>query len=113
VAYELKIPDSLKIHPVFHVSRLKQYIEPTDHPGRPPVAPPPPPETIESEIEYEVEWIMDHRKRKNRLEYLVKWKGYPAYEASWEPITHLSHAQETVKEYELLRGRSIGEGGIV
>jgi hypothetical protein len=100
VAYKLELPASLKIHPVFHVSRLKSYVEPTSYPGRSPVTPPPPPETVEDHEEYEVEQLLDHRNRKGKEEYLVKWVGYPEYDASWEPLANLSHAQESLEEYE-------------
>ena len=112
-SYKLNLPESFKMHPVFHVSLLKPYTEPSTYPGRPPILPSPPSIIVENEEEYEVERILNHRNRRNRKEYLVKWKGYPEYDASWEPESHLSHAPKSVKEYELLRGRSPEEGGMV
>jgi hypothetical protein len=55
-AYKLQLPDSLKIHPVFHVSLLKPYLS-----GRAKL--PPPPEVIYDEFEYEVESILDHENK--------------------------------------------------
>ena len=53
--------------------------------------------------EYEVEEIVRHRKRRRgkqtTLEYLVFWKGYPAHEATWEPVENLQNAPEKVEEY--------------
>jgi hypothetical protein len=43
--------------------------------GRRPV-PPPPTTLVDGEEEYEVEAILDSRMRYNRLEYLLKFKGY-------------------------------------
>ena len=40
------------------------------------------------------------KMRKGKKEYLVKWVGYPDYDASWEPLANLSHAQESLEEYE-------------
>jgi hypothetical protein len=42
--------------------------------------------------------------KRNRIEYLVKWVGYPNYDASWEPLVNLSHAQESIARYELRGG---------
>ena len=41
----------------------------------------------------EVESILAHRKRKNRFEYLVKWKDLPETENSWEPEHHFDTIQ--------------------
>ena len=35
------------------------------------------------------------------MEYLVKWKNYPLEEASWEPVTNLTNAQEAIEEFHL------------
>ena len=36
-----------------------------------------------------VEALLKRRKQGRRVEYLVKWLGYPAHEATWEPRTTL------------------------
>jgi hypothetical protein len=42
--------------------------------------------------EYEVERIIRGRYRNDRLEYLVKWKGYPNSRNTWEPLANLNKA---------------------
>jgi hypothetical protein len=102
VAYELQLPPSLKVHPVFHVSKLKAYHPDTQFERE--QAARPPPEIVDGEEEYEVERIMDMRERgrgrSRRVEYLVKWKGYPEYEATWERESHLTHAQEALRDFQ-------------
>jgi hypothetical protein len=100
VAYRLELPESLRIHPVFHVSLLRPYKDPASFPDRALPTPPPLPVTIEDTPEYVVERILDHRTRHHRLEYLVKWEGYPDYDASWEPGEHLANAPEILREYK-------------
>ena len=38
---------------------------------------------------YEVECVLSHRRRRRKLEYLVKWVGYQ--EATWEPEIFLKN----------------------
>jgi hypothetical protein len=109
VAYKLELPESLRIHPVFHVSLLRPYKDPVSFPDRSPPIPPPLPVTIDDTPEYVVERILDHRTRRHRLEYLVKWEGYPDYDASWEPGEHLANAPEILREYKA--SRTMPEGG--
>jgi len=113
VAYRLELPESLKIHPVFHVSLLRPYRNPTTFPDRALPSPPPPPVTIDDATEYVVEKILDHRTRRHRTEYLVKWDGYPDYDASWEPQEHLANAPEILRAYKASRRRPEGGGSIV
>jgi hypothetical protein len=99
VAYRLKLPSRMRIHPVFHVSKLEPV--PADPFQRDAPPPPPAPVVLEDEPQYEVEEILDHRKRKGRLQFLVKWLGYPLDDARWEPRAHLEpHAAELLREYE-------------
>ena len=97
VAYEVQLPMNMTIHNVFHVSLLKAYVE-----GRGP-APPPVPIEVNGELEYEVEYIIDHRvktmKRHKRTEYFVKWTGYGAEHCTWEPAENLQNSKQAVQEY--------------
>lgn len=34
---------------------------------------------------YEIERIVDKRARGDRVEYLIKWRGYPDSQNTWEP----------------------------
>ncbi len=52
------------------------------------------------EEEFEVEKIIGKRKYKNKIKYLVKWKGYPESEATWEPASNLKKAHSKVEQYE-------------
>lgn len=46
--------------------------------------------------EYEVERIDGERQIGGLTEFLVKWKGYPAEERTWEPMAHLDHSQHAI-----------------
>ena len=97
MAYQLALPLSWGIHDVFHASLLLPYKETITH-G--PNFARPPPDLIESEEEYEVENIINHRHygRGRQLQYLIKWKGYPSSDNTWEPQENV-HAENLVKEY--------------
>jgi hypothetical protein len=101
VAYRIRLPPSWKLHPVFHVSLLRlAHIDEKLHPD--PIRDDlrPPPDIIDNEEEYEVEKIIDHRGGIRRRQYLVKWRGYPISEATWEPKNLLRHAPDAIHAYE-------------
>ena len=52
------------------------------------------------EPEWDVESILNKRQRGRQVQYLVKWRGYPLEEASWEPIGHLTNAEKSLQEFE-------------
>src|SRR3954453_2807375 len=104
VAYKLELPTSLSIHPVFHVSLLHPYTAPSTVPDHVPSGPPPPPAvTVDDHDEYEVERILDSHHRRNTLQYLVKWVGYPNHDASWEPLSNLTNASDLIADFEASR----------
>nr|CAG8669362.1 10087_t:CDS:2 [Entrophospora candida] len=51
-----------------------------------------------------------HPLVRTKPHYLVKWKGYPLHDATWEPTEHLKNAEKKVKEFELMRMSELKEG---
>uniref|UniRef100_A0A8C6NY77 Gypsy retrotransposon integrase-like protein 1 n=1 Tax=Nothobranchius furzeri TaxID=105023 RepID=A0A8C6NY77_NOTFU len=82
VTYRLRLPASLRIHPVFHVSQLKLVVS---SPLHPPPARMPPPRCVDEDRVYTVCRILDARHRGRGWQYLVDWEGYGPEEHSWEP----------------------------
>jgi hypothetical protein len=101
VAYKLELPHQWNIHPVFHTSLLTPYVETIEH-G--PNYSRPPPDLMGGEEQYEVETIHSHRchGQSRQLQYLLKWKGYPESDNTWEPATQV-HSPDLVKQYHRKR----------
>ena len=72
VAYRLLLPASWRIHNVFHATLLRKYKENEVY-GENFMEPPP--ELVEGEEVYEVETILNHRKRGQGYQYFIKWQG--------------------------------------
>ena len=93
VAYRLALPPTYECHDVFHVSQL------VPHRPRPPALvpsaadaawPPIHDAAVNPTEEYEVDYIMDQRGSGDAAQYLVKWRGTPEDQATWEPAHHLT-----------------------
>eukprot|EP00455_Lapot_gusevi_P009663 TRINITY_DN14340_c0_g1_i2.p1 TRINITY_DN14340_c0_g1~~TRINITY_DN14340_c0_g1_i2.p1 ORF type:complete len:353 (+),score=51.01 TRINITY_DN14340_c0_g1_i2:91-1149(+) len=48
---------------------------------------------------FEVERVLDSRTRHRRREYLVKWKGYPMEDCTWEPLSNFFD-KSPIQEFE-------------
>jgi len=94
---QLKLPVQWSIHLVFHTSLIRPYVETPSH-G--PNFTRPPPDLIDGEEEYEVEQIRSHRRWgcRKTLQYLIKWKGYPESDNTWEDANQI-HAPILIKLY--------------
>ena len=112
VSYELELPESIRIHRVFHISKLRKHKDGHDEwPDRVDESRPAP-EIVDDEEEFEVDAILDKRmqawkdprtpsaRAKMHAQYLVAWKGYPAHERTWEWASELAKAQDKIDEYE-------------
>ena len=53
----------------------------------------------EGEEEFTVERILDKRVRNSKVEYLIKWEGYPDTENTWEPQENLD-CPDIISAYE-------------
>lgn len=102
-AYRVALPPHwrTRLHPVFNESLLTPFVEPvTDIQQE---RRPPPLREEEGGNHYEVEKILDCCSRRygrhTALQYLVKWKGYPHSENSWEKEDSVKGAPAKVKEF--------------
>jgi len=86
-AYRLALPPEYgAMSKTFNITHLKAFVPAAD--GRPAVRPPPV-WYVAGTPEYEVEAVVGRRGNGSSLQYLIKWKGYPESENTWEPLANL------------------------
>ncbi|KAI4331932.1 hypothetical protein L6164_016879 [Bauhinia variegata] len=103
VAYQLQLPSRLRIHPVVHVSLLKNYNADEEVPLRNILTRAP--TAVITESDKEEEKILSHRVIRKRgvsscTEYLVKWKGLLDHKASWERENLQWQFQDHIQRYK-------------
>ena len=93
----LDLPKSVGIHPTVSFSQVKPFVPRTGAPL--------PPVTIEGELEWEVDAIIDHNliksksKKPSLLEFRVKWTGQ--CEDSWHEFSDLEGCIASLERYLL------------
>jgi hypothetical protein len=85
-AYRLRLPNDMRIHPVFHVNLLSP-LRVDSIPGR--VQAPPPRITTQPGEEFKIRHVSNSRWLQDRLQYYVRWQGRPAEDDSWTDIEEL------------------------
>jgi hypothetical protein len=91
-AWRLQLPATFRLHPVFHTSQLKPCIGEARH--RAPI------QLEDATEEYEVERLLDRRIARGQEQFLVRWRGYTAFDDTWEPRANLANAKELLAEFE-------------
>jgi len=93
---KLRLPTSMKIHPVVNVSQIVRYKEQMEGQKKEEAKP----IEVEGVEEWKVEKILNKRKMRGVNRYLVCWKGFTAESDMWEREEDLEHARELVDEFE-------------
>lgn len=99
--YELSLPDGMKIHPIFHISLLEK--APDDITVTTDIV-------VENNDEYEIEKILKARGSIKKREYLIKWKGYPNSENTWEPAKNLTSCLDLLRGFHQQSARGPAQG---
>ena len=93
---KLRLPSLMRIHPVVNVSRIVRYKEQVKgqkvEEGKP--------VEIEGVEEWEMEKILNKKKIRGVVKYLVWWKEFTAEGDTWERKENLKNAEELIKEFE-------------
>ena len=96
-AVRLDLPPTMRIHSVINVSHTLPYFA-RDPELQEDTLQTPPPIVGPQGIDYEPDRILQHRRRGTGHQFLVEWKGYPSYEATWEPTRNFLDEDGTVHE---------------
>jgi len=95
-AVKLRLPLSMRIHPVVNVSRIVQYKKQMKgqkkEEGKP--------IEVEGVEEWEVEKILNKKKIRGVEKYLIRCKGFTAEGDTWEKKENLKNAAELIEEFE-------------
>ncbi|MBW0550261.1 hypothetical protein O181_089976 [Austropuccinia psidii MF-1] len=94
-------PISIEVHPLTHISLLEPVKTSTITNRN---QEPPPPIIIEEEEEWKVSQILDSKLKREKLWYLVEWKGLSqdSERYTWEPTESLKNCAEMAKYFHSL-----------
>ena len=95
-AVRLRLPSSMRIHPVINVSRIVRYKEQVKgqkkEEGKP--------IEVEGVEEWEVEKVLNKKKIRGVEKYLIRWKGFTAEGDTWERKENLKNTEKLIEEFE-------------
>ena len=101
VNYRLQLPTQWSIHDMFHIDLLTPYCETLTHGAN---YQRPPPDLIDGVEEFEVEKVLDSRRhgRGRKLQYLIKWKGYPDSDNQWVNWDDANESLDAIRDLKRL-----------
>ena len=94
-SFQLDLPDSMNIHPVFSPDKLRKAAAdplPGQH------VEPPAPITIQDDHEWEVEKILTSRLSRGKVQYRVKWLGFD-HDNTWYSASNFQGAPHLLRAY--------------
>jgi len=95
-AVKLRLPSSMRIHPVVNVSQIVRYKEQVKgqkkEEGKP--------IEVEGVEEWEVEKVLNKKKIRGVEKYLIRWKGFTAEGDTWERKENLKNAEKLIEEFK-------------
>ena len=98
-SYHLALPKTFsRLHPVFDVSLLEPYSDPSWVPGRSSSQAPVVLEDLDGPA---IEKILDCRKLGRRYEYFVHWKNQPDSECSWVTLTDIPRSFDELLQHSI------------
>ena len=93
---KLKLPSLMRIHLVVNVSRIVRYKEQMKEQKKEKGKP----VEVEEVEEWEVEKILNKKKIREVVKYLIRWKDFMAKGDTWERRENLKNAEELIEEFE-------------
>jgi len=95
-AVKLWLPSSMRIHPIINVSQIVRYKEQVKGQKK---------EEgklveVEGVEEWEVEKILNKKKIRGVVKYLIRWKGFTVEGDTWERRENLKNAEKLIEEFE-------------
>ena len=98
----LELLETIYIYPIFHILLLELY---NSQESEQPIQELPWLIEINSEEEQEVEVILDSQlqklgqRKRETLQYLVKWSGFPRVKATWQLAENMANAEDMVEDF--------------
>jgi hypothetical protein len=95
-AYRIDLPESIKVHPVFHPEKLRKASSSEPLEGQ--ILTPQPPVQVNGQDEWDVEQIIAVRLRWQKLSYRAKWVGHDQ-DLEWYPAGDFKNAPRALRDF--------------
>ncbi|KAI9035176.1 uncharacterized protein KD926_004448 [Aspergillus affinis] len=95
-AFKLRLPPTLRVHPVFAPEKLRKVTDLTPMPGQ--IRDPEPPMEVQGEPEWLVDKILSSCMYNKKLRYRVQWEGHPP-DPAWYPVSNFRNAPVKLQEF--------------